>query len=108
MDTNETDAIRSRLTALNTKAYYLLVALSFVYTTYPTLNLKLAMTLTALVAVLPVQDLLKGERALNITRWSKVVLLTFALFFALSWVWSSVATPLKPLRSTSTFSSRPR
>jgi hypothetical protein len=87
MDTAHNNPIRTRLTELNIKAYYLLVALSFVYRTNPTLSLKLAITLTALVAVLPVQDRLKSERALNIARWAKVVLLTSALAFALCWVW---------------------
>jgi hypothetical protein len=90
--------IRDRLTALNTKAYYLLVALSFVYRTNPTLSLTLAITLTALVAVLPVQDLLKSERELNIARWSKAALLTAALGFALLWIWSAAAAPAHRLR----------
>lgn len=88
MDTTDTKPVRDRLTALNTKAYYLLVALSFVYRTNPTLSLKLAITFTALVAVLPVQDFFKSPCALNIVRWSKVVLLISALVFALWWVWT--------------------
>jgi hypothetical protein len=93
MDTAHSNPIGTRLTELNTKAYYLLVALSFVYRTNPTLSLKLAITLTALVAVLPVQDCLKSERALDMARWVKVVLLTFAMAFALWWVWSAVTVP---------------
>jgi hypothetical protein len=85
--------IRDRLTALNTKGYYLLVALSFLYSKNPTLSLKLALTLTAIVAVLPVQDRLKSQRALSIARWSKAVLLVFALGFALWWVWCAAVTP---------------
>jgi tetratricopeptide (TPR) repeat protein len=93
MNTTDNHPFRARLTELNTKAYYLLVALSFVYRTNPTLSLKLAITLTALVAVLPVQDLLKSDRALCITRRSKALLLTLALGFALWWVWSAAAAP---------------
>jgi hypothetical protein len=100
MGTNDTKPvpIRERLKDLNTKAYYLLVALSFVYGTKPTLSLKLAITLTAFVAVLPVQDCLMSARALNIARWSKVVLLVFALGFALWWVWCSAAPAAARLR----------
>ena len=52
----EPAATGSRLNALNTKAYYLLVALSFIYRMNPTTSLKFAFTLTAVTAVLPVQD----------------------------------------------------
>jgi hypothetical protein len=51
--------IKDRLAALNTKSYYLLVALSFSFALHPQdppLSFKLALTLTAIVAVLPVQD----------------------------------------------------
>jgi hypothetical protein len=85
----EHDNIRRRLGELNTKAYYLLVALSFAYKTNPTLSFKLALTLTALVAVLPVQDYFKSKLAFEIVRWSKVVLLAAALFFTLFWIWST-------------------
>ena len=91
MDTAAPINIRDRLRDLNTKAYYLLVALSFVYRTSPTRSLKLAITLTALVAVLPLQDLLKSQRTLDIARWSKAALLTLALGSALWWVWSATA-----------------
>ena len=56
----EIKAIRDRLTALNTKAYYLLVALSFLYykegATAAILScwLKTALVLTASVAAVPV------------------------------------------------------
>jgi hypothetical protein len=82
-----TYSIRDRLKDLNTKAYYLLVALSFVYRTNPRISLKWAFTLTALVAVLPVQDYIKSERLLEIVRALKVVCLMAALFFTLWWVW---------------------
>lgn len=86
------DAIRKRLAELNTKAYYLLVALSFLYSRNATLSLKLALTFTAIVAVLPVQDFLKTYLALNIARWSKVGLLALALGCALWWVGSEAAS----------------
>src|SRR5713101_448104 len=87
----ENDDIRKRLTELNTKAYYLLVALSFVYRTNSTLSVKLALTLTALVAVLPLQDVFKSDRELRIVRWFKVGCLTTALGCTLFWLWC--ATP---------------
>jgi hypothetical protein len=89
----ETDKIRTRLTELNTKAYYLLVALSFVYKTNPARSLKVAFTLTALVAVFPVQDLLKSGLALQIARWSKAVLLAAALVFTVYWIWCTTQVP---------------
>jgi hypothetical protein len=51
--------VRERLRDLDTKAYYLLVALSFLYfgktgTHAASLALKLALTLTCIVAVIPV------------------------------------------------------
>lgn len=92
MPTNSTDTttkIRDRLRDLNTKAYYLLVALSFVYRTNPTIALKCAFTLTALVAVLPVQDYVESERLLKNFRLMKVVFLFAALVFTLWWIWSA-------------------
>jgi hypothetical protein len=83
----ETTQLRDRLRDINTKAYYLLVALSFVYRTNPTLSLKLAFTLTACVAVLPVQDYVKSERTLEVIRRSKVVFLAAALGCTLWWLW---------------------
>ncbi len=79
--------IRDRLRDLNTKAYYLLVALSFVYRTNPALSLKWAFTLTAIVAALPVQDFFKSSTMLEAFRIFKVACLVFALGFALVWVW---------------------
>jgi hypothetical protein len=87
----ETANIKTRLSELNTKAYYLLVALSFVYRTNPTRSLKWAFTLTALVAVLPVQDIFKSNPlALEILRWFKFGCLTLALAFTLLWLWCAV------------------
>jgi hypothetical protein len=84
--------IRERLKDLNTKAYYLLVALSFLYgrrMDTPTLSLKIAITLTALVAVLPVQDYVPDTwaRLLKGIRFGKVVSLIAAFGFTLWWVW---------------------
>ena len=86
----EIEQLRGRLATLNTKAYYLLVALSFVYLsrTKPTFSLKLALTLTAIVAALPVQDYnYFSPRWLAAMRWTKVGCLTAATLFALWWVW---------------------
>jgi len=89
--------MRERLKDLNTKAYYLLVALSFVYRTNPTVALKWAFTLTAVVAVLPVQDYVESPRVLSIIRGLKVVCLVAALGFALWWVWGKNPIPAKPV-----------
>ena len=96
---NATDSllipIRDRLRDLNIKAYYLLVALSFIYSKNPTRSLKLAFTLTALVAVLPLQDLADWFRWPRMFRWIrvfKVACLAAALVFALVWVWSAPAS----------------
>ena len=98
-----TKPIRKRLRELNTKAYYLLVALTFLY--YhgnPTRSLKAALILTALVAVLPVQDLsdlldwlgwLKSGRSLLIAKCFKAALLTAALVFTIWWVWHAAQSP---------------
>ena len=84
--------IRDRLRDLNTKAYYLLVALSFIYRTSGTLPLKVAITLTALVAVLPVQDRVTSERWLDRIRLLKGIGLWAALAFTLYWIWTTGAT----------------
>lgn len=82
--------IRDRLRDINTKAYYLLVALSFIYSrTNATLALECALTLTGLVAVLPVQDWITSRRKLEGIRIGKVACLVLALVFALVWVWSA-------------------
>ncbi len=78
-----------RLRDLNTKSYYLLVALSFLYskTTTVTTSLKLALALTILVAVLPLQDVLKSPPQLEGIRWFKVIVLTLAFFCTIYWLW---------------------
>lgn len=83
----EPTSIRHRITELNAKAYYLLVALSFIYRTNPARSLQWALTLTALVAVLPVQDYVESERLLARIRFLKVACLTGGLFFTLWFVW---------------------
>ena len=83
-------SIRERLKDLNTKAYYLLVALSFLYRTNPSISLKLALTLTALVAVAPVQDYVTSNKVLEGLRVFKVVALWGALVFSLWWLWCPV------------------
>jgi uncharacterized membrane-anchored protein len=86
--------IRERIRDLNTKAYYLLVALGFIYRRSPGENtLKWAFTLTALVAVLPIQDFLKSRFGLECFRASKVLFLTAALVFTIFWIWTAPGTP---------------
>jgi hypothetical protein len=84
--------LRERLTALNTKAYYLLVALSFLYTknsaSAAPRSLKWAITLTALVAVLPLQDYVPLS-ALKCIRFLKVITLAAALVFTLFYIWTA-------------------
>jgi hypothetical protein len=90
----DTVPIRERLKDLNTKAYYLLVALSFIYrTSSGSWSLKCALTLTALVAVLPVQDYVKSTSWLECIRALKVLGLAASLFFALFWIWTARAAP---------------
>ena len=77
-----------RIRDLNTKAYYLLVALSFLYRMSQNserLSIKVAITLTALVAVLPVQDYFNIERKLIVT--FKIVGLSLALWCTIWWLW---------------------
>ncbi|HUO24612.1 MAG TPA: hypothetical protein VMU61_03035 [Candidatus Aquilonibacter sp.] len=87
-DKTEIESIRERLSQLNTKAYYLLVALSFIYskTSENIFSLKLALALTAVSAVLPVQDLAKGRAALRIIQGGKIVFLALALASTLYWI----------------------
>ena len=85
--------IRERLKDLNTKAYYLLVALSFVYRTNPTFPLKLAFFLTAIVAVAPVQDWVESENWLKYIRFGKVVCLYAALLCTIFWIWCTGHNP---------------
>jgi len=95
MDTS-TPPIRARLRELNTKAYYLLVALTFAYGAKPGLPVKLAFTLTAIVAVLPVQDWIKSPHKLEAIRRTKVALLVLALGCTLWWVWSGTPSVTLP------------
>lgn len=92
----DTDRVRSRLTELNTKAYYLLVALSFLYRTNPALSFKLALTLTAFVAALPVQDYVQSERALRFLRNFKITFLTAAFACTVWWVWCTAPALQRP------------
>ena len=95
---NPLEKVRKRLGDLNTKAYYLLVALSFLcfHGSAPgsgiSLPLKWALTLTGLAAVLPLQDLLETNICwLSFARWFKVSLLTIALGCTLWWIWRVLA-----------------
>jgi hypothetical protein len=79
---------RKRIEILNTKAYYLLVALSFLFVRgHVDTSLKVALTLTAAVAVLPVLDY-APEQALGYIRFFKVACLVAALGFTLYWLWA--------------------
>jgi hypothetical protein len=85
-------AVRERIKDLNTKAYYLLVALSFIYrTSSGSHSLKWAITLTAISAVLPVQDYVTSTLWLECMRFLKVVCLTASLAFAIFFVWTTTA-----------------
>lgn len=83
--------VRSRLGDLNTKAYYLLVALSFIYVraagTQSTFRwIKWALALTAVSAVLPLQDYPERRLWLEMFRLFKVLCLTAALICTLVWI----------------------
>jgi hypothetical protein len=89
--------LEKRLRDLNMKAYYLLVALSFLcfHGSAPgvgiSLSLKWALTLTSVAAVFPLQDFFPGNICwLRFARWLKVSLLTVALGCTLGWIWLSV------------------
>ena len=85
--------IRERIKDLNTKAYYLLVALSFIYrTSSESHSLKWAFALTAIAAVFPVQDYVKSAFWLECFRALKVIFLTAALAFTVFWIWTAPAT----------------
>ena len=78
----ELTPIRKRLADLNTKAYYLLVALSFLYIKQSgsaAFSLKAALTLTAVVAVAPVQDWAKTQRVLEWIQRGKFIFLWVGL-----------------------------
>ncbi len=77
--------IRDRLRDLNTKAYYLLIALSVAYRK-PTPSLKWALALTAFVAVVPLQDYIKSLPWLEVIRGQKVAFLWAAFRFTLCWI----------------------
>jgi len=88
------ETTKNRLGELNTKAYYLLVALSFLcfHGSAPgieiPLPLKWALTLTSVAAVLPLQDIFaKQTWWLHLVKWFKVLLLFVALVFTIWWVW---------------------
>lgn len=84
---NGTKNLRERLRDLNTKAYCLPVAPSFVsFWANPTSKWALALTALVLLAVLPVQDFAKTVWALEVIRWSKVVLLILALGLTFFWI----------------------
>ena len=83
--------VRSRLAELNLKAYYLLVALSFLYTSNSGARLlQWAIALTALVAVAPLQDLFRCMnwygKWLEFARWFKIALLSAALGCTIWWI----------------------
>jgi hypothetical protein len=89
------DRLRKRITDLNAKAYYILIALSFLYvysskSEAPLFRLQWAVTLTALVAVLPVQDYFESMFALRWIQSFKVIALAVALSFTLSWIWNPI------------------
>jgi hypothetical protein len=82
--------IRERIKDLNTKAYYLLVALSFIYRTNTgAYSLKWAITLTATAAVFPVQDYVDSTFWLECFRFVKVIFLMAALAFTIFWIWTA-------------------
>lgn len=91
-ETSETNAdlieIRNRLRDLDTKAYYLLVALSFIYGrgNEGVRSLKLALSLTAISAVLPLQDFVKTRTTLRAIQTGKIAFLVFALVSILYWI----------------------
>ena len=81
--------IRVRLRDLNTKAYYLLVALSFLYFRQASapVVLKFAIGLTAAAAVIPLRDYgVDSESWLRLVRWFKVVCLSAAFLSTVWWV----------------------
>ena len=89
-DTASASPLRERIKDLNTKAYYLLVALSFIYGTSSKSHLlKWALTLVAISAVLPVLDYVKSTRLLEIIRALKVIVIIVALVLTLCWIWTA-------------------
>ena len=89
-DTASAAPLRERIKELNTKAYYLLVALSFIYRTSSESHLlKWALTLVAISAVFPVLDYVKSTRLLEVIRGVKVIVMTAALVLTLCWIWTA-------------------
>jgi hypothetical protein len=89
-DTISPSPLRERIKDLNTKAYYLLVALSFIYRTSSESHLlKWALTLVAISAVFPVVDYVKSTPSLEIIRAMKVTFMTVALVLTLCWIWTT-------------------
>lgn len=88
--TGQTNELRERLKDLNTKAYYLLVALAFIYSKNDAgFSLIFAITLTGLVAVLPLQDYAKADMTwLRRILIFKVIALTLALSCTVWWLWA--------------------
>lgn len=85
--------IRERIRDLDTKAYYLLVALSFIYgRAMGAKPIKWAFILTVAVGIVPVQDYIKSKAALEVIRFLKVLGLIAASIFMLYWIWR-VGTP---------------
>lgn len=107
---DELQAVTKRLGELNTKAYYLLVALSFMFIreNEGSCALKLALALTALAAVWPLQDYAKSKLYLEVIRWFKVVALTLALLSTLYWVGCVAGRTQPPQSPTSTVNSPSR
>lgn len=101
--------IKDRLRELNTKAYYLLVALSFLYfrgTDSAAFLLKIAISLTAAAAVPPLQDFFTSERWVN--RGSlvqsdmplaRLPVHGFMGLVALCWLWRLINSGLLSSRS---------
>jgi hypothetical protein len=97
---DEQEKVSQRLTNLNIKAYYLLVALAFGASRLTDehhqpprcviWSLKIALMLTAFVAVAPLQDFFKSRswfaEWLEIVRWQKVLFLWAAFLFTLVWI----------------------
>jgi hypothetical protein len=92
-DCTKESNIEIRLRDLNTKAYYLLIALSFLYS-YSTrgdqatvsASLKWALVFTLVAAVLPLQDWPYLKSKLECVRWFKVVFLILALILTVCWI----------------------
>jgi len=81
-------SITERLKDLDTKAYYLLVALSFIYArAVGARPIKWAFILTVAVGIVPVQDYVKSRILLEVIRALKVLGLIAPSTFMLFWIW---------------------